>query len=151
MDRRTFLKAFTALWLSPWLKLTPQTTTPVAFIKTDDRAVGVKKALDLLGFSGVKGKKLFLKPNFNSADPAPGSTHPDTLRTLIQALQTLGAERITVGDRSGMGNTRAVMEQLGLFRMAQELDFEVMVFDQRRLPARFGGAGWSGSLCRRRA
>jgi uncharacterized protein (DUF362 family) len=138
MNRRTFLKTSTALGgavvLSPWLKLSPaaapQATTQVAFVKTRDRVAGVKKALDLLGFSGVKGKKLFLKPNLNSADPAPGSTHPDTLRSLIGALQGLGAARITLGDRSGMGNTRAVMEQIGIFRLAEELDFEVIVFDE---------------------
>lgn len=130
MDRRTFLKASTALSLSPFFKFIPKVTTQVAFVKTQDRAAGVKKALDLLGFNGVKGKNLFLKPNFNSADPAPGSTHPDTLSTLIQSLQTLGAARITLGDRSGMGNTRAVMEQIGVFRMAEELDFEVIVFDE---------------------
>lgn len=130
MDRRTFLKTSTAFWLLPRFKLNSTATTQVALVKTGDRAIGVKKALELLDFNGVKGKKLFLKPNFNSADPAPGSTHPDTLRTLIGALQTLGAGQITVGDRSGMGNTRAVMEQLGVFRMAQELGFAVSVFDE---------------------
>lgn len=134
MNRRTFLKASTVLGstalLSPWVNLAPAAASPVAFVKTRDRVAGVKKALELLGFSGVKGKTLFLKPNFNSADPAPGSTHPDTLNSLIGALHTLGAGRITVGDRSGMGNTRAVMEQIGVFRMAQELDFDVVVFDE---------------------
>jgi uncharacterized protein (DUF362 family) len=138
MDRRTFLKSSTilggAVLLSPWLGLKPMTvprvTTRVAFVKTQDRAVGVKKALDLLAFKGVTGKNLFLKPNFNSADPAPGSTHADTLSTLVQSLQTLGAANITVGDRSGMGNTRAVMEQKGLFQMADELGFKTVVFDE---------------------
>jgi uncharacterized protein (DUF362 family) len=138
MNRRTFLKASTVLGsaalLSPWFKFTsaaaPKAATQVAFVKTQDRAAGVKKALGLLGFNGVKDKQLFLKPNFNSADPAPGSTHPDTLSALIQSLQTLGAGRITLGDRSGMGNTRAVMEQIGVFQMAEALDFEVIVFDE---------------------
>lgn len=145
MDRRTFLKASAVLGgaalLSPWPQLnplaaprpataTPVPNTQVAFVKTQDRAAGVKKALELLGFDGVKGKSLFLKPNFNSADPTPGSTHPDTLRTLVQTLQTLGAEQIAVGDRSGMGQTRAVMEQLGIFRMAEELGFNTVVFDE---------------------
>jgi uncharacterized protein (DUF362 family) len=130
-----------ATLLSPWPQLdplafprqataTPVPNTQVAFVKTQDRAAGVKKALELLGFDGLKGKRLFLKPNFNSADPAPGSTHPDTLRTLVQTLQTLGAEQITVGDRSGMGQTRGVMEQLGIFRMAEELGFATVVFDE---------------------
>jgi uncharacterized protein (DUF362 family) len=102
----------------------------VAFVKTKDRATGVNKALDLLGINSMKGKDLFLKPNFNSADPTPGSTHNGTLSALVRRLQAMGAGRITVGDRSGMGNTRAVMEQKGIFRMADELGFETVVFDE---------------------
>jgi uncharacterized protein (DUF362 family) len=102
----------------------------VVFVKTDDRVTGVKKALELLNLNRIKGKNLFLKPNFNSTDVTPGSTHPDILSALVKALQTLGAERITVGDRSGMGDTRRVMEQKDIFRMADELDFESLVFDE---------------------
>jgi uncharacterized protein (DUF362 family) len=102
----------------------------VAFVKTEDRATGVNKALDLLGVNSMKGKDLFLKPNFNSADPTPGSTHNDTLSALVRRLQAMGAGRTTVGDRSGMGNTRAAMKQKGFFRMADELGFETVVFDE---------------------
>ena len=102
----------------------------VAFVKTQDRAAGVNNALDLLGFNTVQGKDLFLKPNFNSADPTPGSTHNDTLSALVQRLQAMGASRITVGDRSGMGDTRSAMEQKDIFRMADELGFETVVFDE---------------------
>jgi uncharacterized protein (DUF362 family) len=77
----------------------------------------------------VEGRTLFLKPNFNSADPPPGSTHNDTLSALVHALQAKGAGRITVGDRSGMGDTRAVMEDKGVFRLARELGIETAVFD----------------------
>lgn len=104
--------------------------TQIAFVKTTDRAAGVNKALDLLGTNPVRGKSLFLKANFNSADPTPGSTHNDTLRTLVQRLQGMGADRITVGDRSGMGNTRQVMQQTGLFALADELGFDTVVFDE---------------------
>jgi uncharacterized protein (DUF362 family) len=104
--------------------------TLVAFVKTQDRVAGVNKALDLLEINSMKGKDLFLKPNFNSADVPPGSTHNDTLSALVRRLQAMGAGRITVGDRSGMGNTRAVMEQKGIFRMADELGFETVVFDE---------------------
>ncbi len=145
MDRRTFLKSsiilsgvsLTAAWpqlacaTSPARPIPPPTfKTQVAFVKTDDRAAGVKKALELLNLSSIKGKNLFLKPNFNSADPAPGSTHPDTLSSLVKTLQTLGAEQIIVGDRSGMGDTHRVMEQKDIFRMADELGFEAMVLDE---------------------
>jgi uncharacterized protein (DUF362 family) len=104
--------------------------TQIAFVKTQDRAAGVKEALRLLQFNSVDGQHIFLKPNFNSADPFPGSTHNDSLAALIRELQARGAERITVGDRSGMGDTRRVMEQKGIFRLAEELGIETLVFDE---------------------
>jgi uncharacterized protein (DUF362 family) len=102
----------------------------VAFVKTQDRAVGINRALDLLEINSMKGKDLFLKPNFNSADAPPGSTHNDTLSALVRALQAMGAGRLTVGDRSGMGDTRSVMKQKDIFRMADELGFDTVVFDE---------------------
>ena len=104
--------------------------TRVAFVKTQDRVAGVNKALDLLEIHSMEGKDLFLKPNFNSADVTPGSTHDDVLSTLVRRLQAMGASRITVGDRSGMGDTRTVMKQKDVFRMADELGFETVVFDE---------------------
>ena len=102
----------------------------VAFVKTQDRAAGVNKALDLLEINSMQGQDLFLKPNFNSADVPPGSTHNDTLSALVRTLQAMGADRITVGDRSGMGDTRSAMRQKGVFRLADELGFDVVVFDE---------------------
>ena len=102
----------------------------IAFVKTTNRAEGVRKAVELLGINPVSGESVFLKPNYNSAHPAPGSTHPDVLRSLVTLLQEMGAKSITVGDRSGMGDTRRVMDELGVFEMAQELGFEPLVFDE---------------------
>jgi uncharacterized protein (DUF362 family) len=102
----------------------------VALVPTRDRAAGVARALDLLGVNPVSGKRVLLKPNFNSADVAPGSTHPDVLRALIRRLQRWGAAAITVADRSGMGDTRQVMAQKGVFDLASELGFDVVVLDE---------------------
>ncbi|MFL7810304.1 MAG: DUF362 domain-containing protein [Anaerolineae bacterium] len=102
----------------------------VVFIKTKDRAAGVQAAMALMPLPDVEDKSVFLKPNLNSADPTPGSTHPDVLRSLVRALQEGGARQIVVGDRSGMGNTRQVFEQRGVFAMAEELGFEAMVLDE---------------------
>jgi len=104
--------------------------TEIAFVKTQDRAAGIEEALDLLGFGGLDRQRVFLKPNFNSADAFPGSTHNDTLVALIRELQARGAGAITVGDRSGMGDTRRVMEQKGIFRLAEELGVETLVLDE---------------------
>jgi uncharacterized protein (DUF362 family) len=83
-----------------------------------------------LGINPIEGKHVFLKPNFNSADPTPGSTHPDVLSALIQKLTAMGALGITVGDRSGMGNTRTVMQKIGVFQLAEQLGFQTIVFDE---------------------
>jgi hypothetical protein len=49
--------------------------TRVAFVKNRDRVAGLNRALDLLGAGPSAGQHLFVKPNLNSADPPPGSTH----------------------------------------------------------------------------
>lgn len=102
----------------------------VALIKTADRSAGVGAAIDLLGENTVQGKDIFLKPNYNSADPTPGSTHIDTLRALVLKLRDMGAGHITLGDRSGMGDTRRVLQQRGVLDLAAELGFDTMVFDE---------------------
>jgi uncharacterized protein (DUF362 family) len=102
----------------------------LAFVKTSDRAEGVRRALELLGINPVASKSVFLKANFNSSDPTPGSTHPEVLSALVMALKEMGAKSIKVGDRSGMGDTRQVMETVGVFKLADELGFDTVVFDE---------------------
>lgn len=118
----------------------------IAFVKTTDRSTGVRKAIELLGINPAAGKKVMLKPNFNSADPTPGSTHPDVLRTLVNVLQEMGAQGITVGDRSGMGNTQAVMRNLGVYDLAGELGLDIVAFDDLEMDdweeIHFPGSHW---------
>ena len=122
----------------------------IVFVKTQDRTEGVQRALELWELEPLQGKTLFLKPNYNSADPTPGSTHNDTLTALVRALQDLGAGRITVGDRSGMGDTRTVMEEKGIFRLADELGFDTVVFDELEADnwqmMDFEGSYWQGGF-----
>jgi len=107
-------------------------TARVAFVKTRDRAAGVVRAIELLSIDRLDGKDVFIKPNLNSADPAPGSTHPDTLVAMMRKLVTLGAGPLTVGDRSGMGDTREVMEKTQVFRIAKYVGARAVVFDELR-------------------
>jgi uncharacterized protein (DUF362 family) len=102
----------------------------VAFVKTSERAAGVSRAIDLLQLSRFHAKDVFIKPNFNSADHSPGSTHMDTLAALVRKLRDLGAGPLTLGDRSGMGNTREVMDAKGVFKLAHELDAKTIIFDE---------------------
>ena len=135
MDRRNFLRGAAALG---GVALTPPLISAVfssdrkiarvAFVKTTDRAAGVNRAIDLLGMKSFGGRDLFIKPNFNSADPTPGSTHIDTLAALIDKLRQLNAGRMTLGDRSGMGRTREVLEARDVFRLAKDAHLETVVF-----------------------
>jgi uncharacterized protein (DUF362 family) len=104
----------------------------VAVLRATDRATAVPAALALLGFAPgwLRGKSVALKANFNSADPPPGSTHLDTLRALIEQLQAWGAVQITLVERSGMGDTRAVLQSRGVFALAGKLDVRVVVLDE---------------------
>ncbi len=139
MDRRQFLRSASTLgsaaFVAPSLLkamefAAPPATTQVAFVKTTDRAAGVRRAIDLLGLDGFRGRDFFIKPNFNSADATPGSTHQDTLAALVRALKERRAGPLTIGDRSGMGNTREVMERKSAFTLGKELGANVVVFDE---------------------
>ena len=127
--------------------------TRVAFVKTADRAEVVRRAIDLLAPGRFAGGRLLLKPNLNSADPSPGSTHPDTLPALAQWTVAAGAGQVTIGDRSGMGDTRTAREQTGTFALGRELGVDVVVFDSwtprpgRRWP-RTAATGRAGSPSR---
>ncbi len=101
--------------------------TRISLVRTSDRTEGTRKAIDLLKINPVKGKEVVLKPNFNTADPAPGSTHNDTLRSLILTLKEMGVKKITLAERSGPGpTTHDNMEKKGIFVMAKELGFEIL-------------------------
>jgi uncharacterized protein (DUF362 family) len=107
----------------------PAGKTMIALVKTQDRSQGVKDVIKLLSLTSPKGKKVMIKPNFNTADPAPGSTHNDTLRTLILELKAGGAANITVGERSGPPPTKGVMEAKGIFELAKDVGFEIINFE----------------------
>lgn len=102
----------------------------VALVKTSDRAFGVRRAIELLDLNSVRGNRVLLKPNYNSADPPPASTHPDVLRALVTGLQDMGARSLTLGERSGMGDTRAVLRDTAVYSLADELGFDTVVFDE---------------------
>jgi uncharacterized protein (DUF362 family) len=101
----------------------------VALVRTRNRADGVARALKLLS-PQVAGRKIVLKPNFNSADDAPASTHHDTLAQLVTELHERGARAITLGESSGIADTRGVMEKKGIFDLARDLRFDVVDFER---------------------
>ncbi|MGB3788111.1 MAG: DUF362 domain-containing protein [Phormidesmis sp.] len=102
----------------------------VVLVSTTDRAAGIRQAMELLHLPSFQGKRVFIKPNYNTGDPAPAATDPAVLETLVQEIQSDGASQITVGDRSGMANTRTAMEQMQVFALAERYGFTPLVFDE---------------------
>lgn len=111
-------------------------TSKVALVRTENREEGVAKAISLLGINPVKGKAVVLKPNFNTADPFPASTHNDTLHALVTAIKEMGARRILLAERSGPADTAGVMKEKGIISMGRELDFDILNLDE------LGSDGW---------
>ena len=100
----------------------------VVLKETVDRKQGVRASLRALEINPVKGRRVLIKPNFNTDDPTPGSTHNDTLRALIETLWEMGAETVSVGERS-YPPTREVIEKKGIVPMLYTLDVKMIDFD----------------------
>ncbi len=104
--------------------------TEIFMVRTENRRKGIRKLLDRFDLREFGGKKVALKANYNSADPFPASTHLDTLRTLVDGLKEAGAKEITLAERSGMGDTKTVLDQRGVTELATELGFEILVLEK---------------------
>ena len=136
LDRRDFLKGAAAgLVLLPHPDLralgsrlfAPRTT--VALVRTSDRKDGVRRLMALLDPKGISGKAVNLKPNFNTADPAPAGTHNDTLAQLVTELKERDARRVILGE-SSFPPTKTVMETKGIFDLAHDMAFDIVNFDE---------------------
>jgi uncharacterized protein (DUF362 family) len=105
-------------------------TSRVVLVRTEERVVGTRKALELLQPDGLAGKTVFLKPNYNTADPAPAATDTKLLEALIQELQNAKVGQITIGDRSGMADSRTAMTSKGVFQLADRYGLKAIVLDE---------------------
>jgi uncharacterized protein (DUF362 family) len=124
----------------------PEDTFEVFLSESSDRGTALRSLLHKIDVADVLGKSVLLKANFNSADPFPASTHPDTLAAMVTVLQQAGAREITLAERSGMGDTRGTLEQLGILDLAKRLGFRVVVLDEAPrkdwVPIEHAGTHW---------
>lgn len=100
----------------------------VALCHTRQRAVGVRRCLRALGRNPAAGKDVLIKPNFNTADAAPGSTHNDTLLALVDEIRAMGAASIAIGERS-YPVTSQVMKRKGILPLLEARGVRVIDFD----------------------
>ena len=100
----------------------------VIFVKTGDRKKGVNATLQALESNPIRGKNVLIKPNFNTADPTPGSTHNDTLISLVDEVWVMGAKSISLGERS-YPPTSEVMKKKGILPLLEQRDVKIVDFD----------------------
>jgi uncharacterized protein (DUF362 family) len=102
----------------------------VYIVKTTDRAEGIRLLLEKFELPDLEDKKVVIKPNYNSDDPFPATTHIDTLRLVIKAIKNCTPESITITERSGMGNTDDVLENRGIYALASAEGIAVINLDE---------------------
>jgi uncharacterized protein (DUF362 family) len=89
-----------------------------------------------------KGDTILLKPNYNTADPFPGSSDPEFIKAVIDMLYEADAGRVIVGERTAFLHSRKVLEQAGIVKVAEEAGAEVVVFGKDGWHAMFDRKGW---------
>ena len=94
------------------------------------RSAGVQSLLGAFDLSLFSGTSVAVKANFNSADPFPASTHIDTLDTICSAILEQHPARLTMVERSGMGDTRRVLEETGVMDLSRDRGFDVTVLNE---------------------
>ncbi len=79
----------------------------------------------------LRGETVLLKPNFNSADPPPGSSDPLFVGALVELLRDYGAAKVVIGESSMLASsTRRILAKAGMLAAAQQAGADVMVFDR---------------------
>jgi uncharacterized protein (DUF362 family) len=124
----------------------------VAVARGKSRAESIRLAVELLG--GIRHvidtpQPILLKPNFNSADPFPASSHPDHLETLLELLREAGCEDIDIGEMGGLLSLPASrnFERWGMTEFQERNGNGVVLFDEApwvkgRVPAAHRWGGW---------
>jgi uncharacterized protein (DUF362 family) len=92
-----------------------------------NRVKGVKILLD--EFDVATEGTVALKANYNSDDPFPATTHPETLRALIEGIKSMASGEIVMAERSGMGRTRTVLRNRGVIDLSKKLGFKLTDLD----------------------
>jgi len=138
LNRRDFIKGSVGLVfvsrLGPLSSGKRTKKAVVALVKAQDRKEATREVCRLFGLPSLHNKKVMIKPNFNTADPCPGSTHNDTLQQLVTEVRKGGASEITVGERSGPPSTKSVLESKKVFDLARELNFQIINFEDLEDP-----------------
>lgn len=101
----------------------------VSIARKENLKASLYSAIELIdGVSGIKGKKVLIKPNMNSNDPFPATSNPQLLRLLINLLLEQEPVEIIVGDAANASYIPTVesMKQTGLYDAIQDLPIKII-------------------------
>ncbi len=101
----------------------------IFLIKSENRKEAIANLLAHYELDQFEGKQIAFKTNYNSADPFPAQTHPETLKFIVKGLQMAGVKEIIMGERSGMGNTHDVLAKSGVIDLAKKLKIDVRILN----------------------
>jgi len=113
-----------------WGSVMKGNISKVYLVSTDNRIVGTRRALEMVEGLDFKDKKVIVKPNFNTADATPASTHNDTLVAIFKWLKEKEAEELTLAERSGPPLTVDVLKEKGIYKLQDQLGFNIINFDE---------------------
>ena len=105
----------------------------VLLADASDRAKGVQRLLE--EFDLHTDGTVALKANYNSDDPFPATTHPETLMALAEQIKE-NSRNLIMAERSGMGITSNVLKNRGVLALSRRLGFELLDLDS------LGPDGW---------
>ena len=89
-----------------------------------------------------RGETVLVKPNYNTADPFPGSSDPEFITSIISILYDAGAERVILAERTAFLHSGRVLEQAGIIKAAEKVGAEVRVLGKDGWQALFDKRGW---------
>jgi len=113
----------------PAPKLVKNGKSWVILVRVASRTDAIHTCITQMGgwkylLEGTKSRDVLLKPNLNTEDPFPASTHLDTIKTVTNSLLESGmADRVIIGDASGVGggfNTYSTMQNMGIVEFAEQ-------------------------------
>jgi uncharacterized protein (DUF362 family) len=105
----------------------------------------IKRAVSLIGGINKLVKKddvILVKPNYNTADPFPGSSDPNFIKAIVEILYEAGAGKVIVGERSAYLDTWNVLKKANLVEACKEAGAEVKVFGENGWRVIFDWKGW---------
>ena len=98
----------------------------VLLAEASDRVKGVQKLIE--EFDLHTDGTIALKANYNSDDPFPATTHPETLKVIAEHLKK-NSRSLIMAERSGMGDTSTVLKNRGVLDLSRKLGFTVLNLD----------------------